>query len=56
MGNVRLLQDADTGTDNGTDRHLHAQVRHVWRIGDGKATSLLQFVDTAWLQDVMGAR
>jgi len=35
---------------------MDAQVCHIWEVGDGKVTRFQQYVDTAKLQDVMGAR
>jgi ketosteroid isomerase-like protein len=34
---------------------LDAQVCHVFKVRDRKVTSFQQFVDTAQMQDVMGA-
>jgi ketosteroid isomerase-like protein len=45
-----------TGTYKKTGKELDAQVCHVWKIRDGKITSFQQYVDTAQLQDVEGAR
>jgi uncharacterized protein len=44
------------GTYKPTGKSLDAQVCHVLKFRDGKLTSFQQFVDTAQLQDVMGAR
>jgi ketosteroid isomerase-like protein len=38
------------------DKSLDAQFCHVFKVRDGKVTSFQQFVDTAQMQDVMGAR
>jgi len=35
---------------------METQVCHVWDVQDGKLTRFQQYVDTAKLQDVMGAR
>jgi ketosteroid isomerase-like protein len=45
-----------TGTFKETGKALDAQVCHIWKLGDGKVTSFQQYVDTAQLQDVEGAR
>jgi hypothetical protein len=45
-----------TGTYKPTGKSLDAQVCHVWKLRDGKLTSFQQFLDTAQLQDVMGAQ
>jgi ketosteroid isomerase-like protein len=37
-------------------KSLDAQVCHVFKVRDGKVTSFQQFVDTAQLQDALGAR
>jgi ketosteroid isomerase-like protein len=43
------------GTHKATGKALDAQFCHVWKIRNGKIASFQQFVDTAQLQDVMGA-
>jgi uncharacterized protein len=45
-----------TGGFKQTGKSLDAQVCHVWKIRDGQVTSFQQYVDTAQLQDVEGAR
>jgi len=45
-----------TGVYKATGKHLDAQVCHVWKLGNGKITSFQQYIDTAQLRDVMGAR
>lgn len=50
---VELRYDAK---HKATGKSLDAQVCHVFRVRDGKIASFQQFVDTAQLQDVMGAR
>ena len=39
-----------------TGRSLDAQACHVWTLSNGKVTRFQQYVDTAQLFDVMGAR
>ena len=41
---------------NATGKSLDAQVCHVWRVRNGKLSRFQQYIDTAQLQDVMGAR
>ena len=55
-GDTVVVEGRYTGTHKATGKSLDAQVCHVFRIRDGKLTSFQQFVDTAQLQDVMGAR
>lgn len=50
---VELRYDAK---HNVTGKNLDAQVCHVLDFNDGKLTRFQQYVDTAQLQDVMGAR
>ena len=55
-GSVVVVEARYTGTYKQTGKKLDAQVCHVWKIRDGKVTSFQQYVDTAQLQDVEGAR
>jgi ketosteroid isomerase-like protein len=55
-GDTVVVEARYTGTSKATGKDLDAQVCHVFKIRDGKLTSFQQFVDTAQLQDVMGAR
>jgi uncharacterized protein len=55
-GSAVVVEGRYTGTYKQTGKKLDAQVCHVWKIRDGKVTSFQQFVDTAQLQDVEGAR
>ena len=55
-GDTVVVEARYTGTHKATGKNLDAQVCHVFRLRDGKVTSFQQFVDTAQLQDVMGAR
>jgi ketosteroid isomerase-like protein len=45
-----------TGTYQATGKSMDAQVCHVWDVKDGKLTRFQQYIDTAQMQDVMGAR
>jgi ketosteroid isomerase-like protein len=55
-GDVVVVEGRYTGTYKQTGKKLDAQVCHVWKIRDGKVASFQQYVDTAQLQDVAGAR
>ncbi len=44
------------GTHKATGQSMDTQACHVWDVKDGKVTRFQQYVDTAKLQDVMGAR
>ena len=55
-GVVVVVEARYTGTYKATGKSIDAQVCHVWGLHDGKITSFQQYVDTAQLQDVMGAR
>ena len=43
------------GTCKATGRAMDAQLAHVWRIADGKATQFQQYTDTLQAARVMGA-
>ena len=55
-GDTVVVEARYTGTYKATGKNLDAQVTHVWGLRDGKVTSFQQYVDTAQLQEVMGAR
>jgi ketosteroid isomerase-like protein len=55
-GDTVVVEGRYTGTHNATGKSIDAQFCHVFRVRDGKITSFQQFVDTAQLQDVMGAQ
>ena len=55
-GDTVIVELRYSGTGRATGKPLDAQVCHVLKFRDGKLTSFQQFVDTAHLQDVMGAR
>ena len=55
-GNSVIVEARYTGKYKATGKSMDTQVCHVWDIRDGKATRFQQYVDTAKLQDVMGAR
>ena len=54
-GSVVVVEARYTGTYKATGKVIDAQVCHVWTVKDGKITKFQQYVDTAHLQDVMGA-
>lgn len=55
-GDTVIVEARYTATHKETGKPLDAQVCHVWGVRDGKLTSFQQYVDTAKLQDAMGAR
>ena len=56
IGDTVVVEGRYTGTFKATGKSLDAQMCHVFKIRDGKLTSFQQFVDTAQMQEVMGAR
>jgi ketosteroid isomerase-like protein len=55
-GDTVVVEGRYTGTYKATGKILDAQYCHMFNIKNGKLTSFQQFVDTAQMQDVMGAR
>ena len=55
-GTSVIVEGRYSGTYKATGKSMDTQVCHVWDIKDGKVTRFQQYVDTAKLQDVMGAR
>ena len=55
-GDTLVVEGRYTGTFKPTGKSLDAQVCHVLKFRVGKLASFQQFVDTAQIQDVMGAR
>ena len=55
-GSHVIVEGRYSGTYKATGKRLNAQLCHVWEVKDGKVTRFQQYVDTAQLQDVMGAR
>jgi uncharacterized protein len=55
-GDTVVVELRYSGTGKATGKSLDAQVCHILKFRDGKLTSFQQFVDTAQLQDVLGAR
>jgi ketosteroid isomerase-like protein len=54
-GETVAVEGRYVGTYKSTGKSLDAQFCHVFKVRDGKVRSFQQFVDTAQLQDVMGA-
>lgn len=55
-GSSVIVEARYTGSHKATGKRLDAQVCHVWDVEDSKVTRFQQYVDTAQMQDVMGAR
>ena len=55
-GDTVVVEVRYTGTHKETGKDLDAQAAHVFGFRNGKVASFQQYVDTAQLQDVMGAR
>ncbi|MGE0594628.1 MAG: nuclear transport factor 2 family protein [Vicinamibacterales bacterium] len=55
-GDSVIVEARYSGMYKATGRSLDAQVCHVWDLRDGKVTRFQQYVDTARLQEAMGAR
>ena len=54
-GDSVIVEARYSGMYKPTGKSMDTQVCHVWDIKDGKVTRFQQYVDTAKLQDVMGA-
>lgn len=50
-----VVEGRYTGTYKPTRRSMDLQICHVWTIRNGKITSFHQYLDTAQLQELMGA-
>jgi hypothetical protein len=55
-GDTVIVEGRYTGTYKATGKAADAQYCHMFTIKDGKLHVFQQFVDTAQMQDVMGAR
>ena len=55
-GDVVVVELRYSGTYKATGKSIDAQVCHVWTVKNGKLTRFQQYLDTAKMQDVMGAR
>ena len=54
-GDSVIVEARYSGTYKATGKSMDTQVCHVWDVKDGKVTRFQQYVDTAKLQNVMGA-
>jgi ketosteroid isomerase-like protein len=55
-GDSVIVEARYSGTYKATRKSMDTQVCHIWDVEDGKLTRFQQYVDTAKLLDVMGAR
>jgi uncharacterized protein len=55
-GDSVIVEGRYTGTNKATGKALDAQFCHIFSMMDGKLHTFQQFVDTAQMQDVLGAR
>ena len=55
-GDSVIVEARYSGTYKATGRSMDAQVCHIWDVKDGKVSRFQQYLDTAKVQDVMGAR
>ena len=55
-GDSVIVEARYTGTFKPTGKSMDTQVCHIWDVTDGKVTRFQQYVDTAKLWEVMGAR
>ncbi|HEX7382107.1 MAG TPA: nuclear transport factor 2 family protein [Nevskiaceae bacterium] len=55
-GSSVIVEARYSGRYKATGKSLDAQVCHVWDVKNGKVTRFQQYVDTAKLREVMGAR
>ena len=55
-GDSVVVEGRYSGTHKVTGKMMNPQVCHVWTVRHGKVAKFQQYVDTAQLQDVMGAR
>jgi ketosteroid isomerase-like protein len=55
-GDSVIVEGRYTGTYKSTGKGMDAQFCHVWGVRDGKVSKFQQYLDTAKVQDAMGAR
>ena len=55
-GDSVIVEARYNGTFKPTGKSMDTQVCHVWDVKDGKVTRFQQYVDTAKLRDIMGAK
>jgi ketosteroid isomerase-like protein len=55
-GDSVIVEGRYSGKYNATGKSMDAQMCHVWDVKDGKLTRFQQYMDTAKLREVMGAK
>ena len=55
-GEAVIVEGRYSVSYNATGKSIDAQFCHVFKLREGKVTSFQQYLDTARMQDVMGAR
>jgi ketosteroid isomerase-like protein len=55
-GEAVIVEGRYSGGYKATGKSMDAQFCHVFKLREGKVTSFQQYMDTARMQDVMGAR
>ena len=55
-GDSVVVEGRYTGKFKATGKSMDAQFCHLWDVQDGKAIRFQQYIDTAKVQDAMGAR
>ena len=55
-GESVIVEARYSGTYKATRKSMDAQVCHIWDLQDGKVSRFQQYLDTAKVQDIMGAR
>ena len=55
-GDAVIVEGRYSGSYKATGKSIDAQFCHVFKLREGKVTSFQQYLDTARMQDVMGAR
>ena len=55
-GDSVIVEGRYTGGYKATRRSIDSQFCHVFKVREGKVTSFQQYMDTAQMQEVMGAR
>ena len=55
-GEAVIVEGRYSGSYKATGKSIDAQFCHVFKLREGKVTSFQQYLDTARMQDVMGAR
>ena len=55
-GDSVVVEGRYSGKFKATAKNLDAQFCHIWNVQNGKVIRFQQYIDTAKVQDVMGAR